>query len=231
MRKYQHVYFDLDRTLWDFDTNVGETLTEILTKFNLFEVKPDASVWVDSYRRINKQVWQQFEERKINKTKLRLERFRLLLEEFGVVNESIVTEISQYFLANSPFKKTLMPNAQELLEYLSGKYQLYIISNGFYVVQHRKLESSGINSYFSKVFTSDKYMVAKPAQEIFEISLKSVNARKDKSIMIGDSFDKDIIGARNFGMDQIWYNHDGRKGDDIGASYEVLALSEIKEIL
>lgn len=231
MRKYQHVYFDLDRTLWDFDTNVGETLIEILAKFKIFEEVPDASVWVDSYRRINKQVWQQFEERKINKTTLRQERFRLLLKEFGVVNEALVVEISQYFIANSPFKKALMPNAKEVLAYLSGKYKLYIISNGFYATQQRKLESSGIKTYFTKVFTSDKYMVAKPAREIFEIALKSVNARKEKSIMIGDSFDKDILGARSFGMDQIWYNHDGRDGDEIGATYKVLALSEIKKIL
>lgn len=231
MAKYKHLFFDLDKTLWDFDTNVGKAMLELHVEFELSEKNIDPLKWMERYRVINKLVWQQYEERKLTKAELRVERFSLLLKEFNSSDANLPIKMSEYFLAVSPFKSGLMPNTMEVLTYLSEKYSMYIISNGFLDVQEIKMKSSKIDVFFEKVFTSDRLKVAKPKRKIFEESLKPVNARKNQSLMIGDNFEKDIIGARNFGIDQVWYNHEEKDGDERGATFEIKDLLELKTFL
>lgn len=230
MRKYKHIFFDLDRTLWDFDTNSSQTLLEIISYFNLQKYVYDTKTWTLAYKKYNKLVWKLLEEKKLNKQELRLERFRLLFEEFHISEKDLIAEVSKYYIANSPTKSELMPYVKEVLQYLHLNYKLHIVSNGFYDIQIIKLKASGIDNYFEKVYTSDKILAAKPDKRIFQEAVKSVNAKKTQSIFIGDNLEKDIIGAKGFGMDQIWYNHDNIKSDFI-PSFEIKSLLEIKNIL
>ncbi|HBH49191.1 MAG TPA: noncanonical pyrimidine nucleotidase, YjjG family [Bacteroidales bacterium] len=230
MRKYEHIFFDLDRTLWNFDANSSATLLELIDHFKLSKVIADRHKWLSSYVRHNIRVWSLYENRQISKPDLRLERFRLLLSDFNIQDESLVMALSDYYLANAPLKPALMPYAKEILDYLNNKYKLYILSNGFYETQIQKLKSGGILAYFNKIFTSDTLHVAKPQRKIYQEALKSVNARKDKSVFIGDNLENDVIGPGKFGMDQIWYNHDGIISE-VEATYQIKSLEEIKGIL
>lgn len=230
MQKYKHIFFDLDRTLWDFDANSAQTLLEIVEHFNLQEYVRDSYKWTDTYRKCNEEVWKLFEEKKLNKQNLRVERFRLLFEEFKINRKELIPEISEYYIANSPAKSLLMPNVAEVLDYLSAKYKMYIVSNGFYDVQLIKLRAGGIDKYFKRVITSDKVLAAKPDRKIFEEAVKSANARKTQSVFIGDNLDRDIVGAKRFGIDQIWYNHDTVLSE-FTPSFEISNLIELKKIL
>ena len=231
MRKYTHLYFDLDRTLWDFETNISDTLCEMHAFFKIKESVVSKLEWVACYRSINKGLWHDFENKQINKATLRVERFRLLLAHFGLEKDYNAEKLSVFFLENSPFKSTLMPGAQKILDYLAERYVLGIITNGFYDIQKQKLKSGGIEGYFKKVFTSDRYKVAKPKKELFQIALKSLNARKTQSLMIGDSYEKDVLGAKTMGIDQVWYNPEGLIIDGQQATYEINNLLELKNIL
>lgn len=230
MKSYLHIFFDLDRTLWDFRKNSSETLKDILEKFALYKVINNETDFIDKYNYINDHLWDNFKAGKIKKPELRTERFRLLMQEYDVRDEGLIGEISRYYINYAPLKTALIPGTSEILEYLSGKYKMYIISNGFYDVQLTKMIRSGISRYFTKTFTSDRIGIAKPRQGIFNYSLSSVNARKAESLMVGDDAINDVHGAHHAKIDQVFFNPEG-KPCRIPPTYEIRELIELREIL
>jgi putative hydrolase of the HAD superfamily len=124
----------------------------------------------------------------------------------------------------------LIPNAKYILKYLIKNYSLYIITNGFMDVQLAKIKNSGLSGYFKKIFTSEHARSSKPNRGIFEYALKSVNARKKESLMIGDDLEIDIKGAREFGIDQVYFNPSGIRHND-RLTYEIHSLLELKDLL
>lgn len=230
MKKYKHLFFDLDRTLWNFEKNAREAFIDIIREFNLSSFFPDVDKFVEEYHEINEDLWVQYRNGMVKKDFLRIERFRLLLKKYKIKDDTLVAKISDAYLYFTPRKKHLEPHTVELLEYLKKSYQMYVITNGFNEVQFIKMNSSGIDKYFKKVFTSDTVGSKKPKPEIFAHSLNSVNAKKTESLMIGDDLEVDIVGARNYGVDQIFYNPTEIKHEE-KVTYEVKLLKEVMKIL
>jgi putative hydrolase of the HAD superfamily len=229
-KKYRHIFFDLDRTLWDFRKNSAETLLEMIGKFSLQKIISDSNEFIEKYNYYNDRLWDYYRLRRIKKLQLRDERFRLLLKDYGITDRKLIQELSRYYLNVSPAKTALVPGALELLEYLSKDYSLYILSNGFYDVQLTKMINSGISRYFKKLFTSDRIGYAKPDTHMFDYAVKSVNARKEESLMVGDNELIDIEGARNAHIDQVLFNPEG-KFTTIPATIEIRNLQELKRWL
>ena len=109
-------------------------------------------------------------------------------------------------------------------------YALHLITNGFDNVQHSKLRHSGLHPYFREVVTSECSNSLKPEREIFEYALTKAGAKVRDSIMIGDSLEVDIAGAKAVGMDTIHTNYLGTVST-IKPTYTVTALSQLKDIL
>ncbi|MDK2978460.1 MAG: putative hydrolase of the superfamily [Bacteroidales bacterium] len=230
MKKYKHIYFDLDRTLWDFDSNAKETFQDIYEKHELHKIFNKFDNFYHTYVKHNERLWKIYRDGKIKKSVLAFKRFALTLEEFGVKDEGLAKIIGQDYIEISPTKKRLFPGTYETLEYLKNKYNLYIITNGFNEVQFTKLKNSKLDTFFKKIFTSENAGAQKPNAKIFEHALKSVNARKKESVMIGDDIDTDIIGAKKFGLDQVYFNPLGKKhSEDI--THEITSLKELQNIL
>jgi putative hydrolase of the HAD superfamily len=230
MKKYKHIYFDLDRTLWDFDSNAKETFQDIYEKHELHKIFNNFDNFYHTYVKHNERLWKIYRDGKIKKSVLAFKRFALTLEEFGVKDEGLAKIIGQDYIEISPTKKRLFPGTYETLEYLKNKYNLYIITNGFNEVQFTKLKNSKLDTFFKKIFTSENAGAQKPNAKIFEHALKSVNARKKESVMIGDDIDTDIIGAKKFGLDQVYFNPLGKKhSEDI--THEITSLKELQNIL
>lgn len=230
-KKYKHLFFDLDRTLWDFEKNCSETLLEIFDHFRLGQWLPAPNLFAKTYHRHNDYLWECYKNRKITKDFLREERFRLTLAEFGIKNHPLCSKINAFYMQKSPTKPNLIDGATDTLNYLSNKYLLYIISNGFLNTQLAKLKSAGIESYFTKVFTSEVAQSAKPDKVIFDYSIKSSNARKLKSLMIGDDLSNDILGARSAGIDQVWFNPKRLTSSIPPPTFVIERLIELKELL
>lgn len=228
--KYKHIYFDLDRTIWDFETNARDTFQEIYEKYNLEKIFNTFDNFYDTYSEHNNLLWKEYREGKIKKSLLSYKRFTLTLEDFGVDDEELAKKIAFDYITISPTKKQLFPFAHETLDYLYKKYKLYIITNGFNEVQFTKLKNSNLDQYFSKVFTSEGAGAQKPNPKIFENALKSVNARKKESIMIGDDLEADVLGAKKFGLDQVFFNPD-KINHQVEITHEIASLKELQEIL
>lgn len=222
MRAYDHLFFDLDNTLWDFETNSRLAMFETLQQTNLLAQLPDFDTFFPEYEKINTKLWNDYHVRKITKQKLIVERFRLSFLLFDI-NGQDWEMLNSIYLDNMAIQKHLFQDTIETLEKLRDKgYQMHIITNGFREVQYKKLSNCGLQPFFTKVFVSEEIQCTKPHRAIFEHALKSTNARKKRSIMIGDSWDIDIAGAMNFGMDQIMCLNGGKNEVPSGVNTQKL---------
>ena len=198
------IFFDLDHTLWDFEKNSGLAFNEIFIELN-FPFSLD--VFLKFYNPINHAQWKLYRENKITQEDLRFNRLNKTFEKLNYsASIGLIDKISEQYITYLSTFPHLFEGAIELLEVLKNRFRLHIITNGFDKVQQFKIENSGIESFFEFVFTAEKVGFKKPHPEIFIQSLKTVNTTAEASIMIGDSFEADILGALNQGMQAIHFN-------------------------
>ncbi len=230
-RKYQHLFFDLDHTLWDFEANARLTLQTLYEDLQLksFGVY-DFELFYKNYLAHNDRLWERYRKGFIKQEELRVKRMWLALLDFKIANDALSQKMNVLFLDLLPTRTILFPYAKEILQYLADKnYELHLITNGFEKVQHSKLKYSGLDRFFKEVITSEGSNSIKPNKEIFEYAFRKTNANPAKSIMIGDTLDVDILGAINAGIDQVFVNHTGITSD-IYPTYTVTSLKELEEI-
>lgn len=229
--KYRHLFFDLDHTLWDFDTNSRQTLETIYRNLSLKDKGVhDFDLFHKNYLLHNDKLWERYRNGYIKVDELRWKRMWLTLLDFKIGDERLAREMGLMFLDLLPTRKTLFPYAIEILEYLTHKgYQLHLITNGFEKTQHSKLQHTGLDKYFKAVITSEGSNSLKPHKEIFYYAFQQTNALPEHSIMIGDSIEVDIQGAINAGIDQVFVNHVNAE-PVLQPTYMVRSLRELEEI-
>lgn len=206
--KYSHIFFDLDHTLWDFDQNSKEALSEIFDELKL-QVILGCTIesFLEVYHHINLGYWDAYKKGSVKREALRNGRFIDTLNHFEHSNTNLAMQISEDYIKRSPYKKYLFDGAISILTHLKNKgHQLHIITNGFNEVQFIKLNESKLVSFFTTVTTSEETGFNKPHPEIFSYALQKAGATKKESVMIGDSYEADIEGAIIFGIDAIWFN-------------------------
>ncbi|MEA3504939.1 MAG: YjjG family noncanonical pyrimidine nucleotidase [Bacteroidota bacterium] len=231
MIKYEHIFFDLDRTLWDFEENSKETLQDIFLKHNLTSKGiPSFKNFHSTYRTINHALWAQYRSGIITKEYLSVQRYHKTLQYFIIDNYELAQKISYDYITISPTKTRLFPYTHEILSYLSKKYKIHIITNGFNEVQFQKVKNADLEKYFQAIITSEDAGAKKPDPKVFDYALEQTGAIKSNSIMIGDDAKTDILGAKKAGIDQIFFNYHNKK-EDISSTYKINSLEEIKNIL
>lgn len=205
--RYKCIFFDLDHTLWDYETNSEVTLLELYNGYDL----PSKGVtsfddFLAQFKKVNAALWYQYDRGLIDSTVIRTERFKKILEPFFAYEEKLSADISRDYLHICPKKGNLMPHALEVLDYLTQHYRLTIITNGFEDIQHQKVRAGKIGPYFDHIVTSQKAGHKKPSREIFECALHLSGAKSDEAVMVGDNLITDIGGARNASIDAVFYN-------------------------
>ena len=229
--KYKHIFFDLDRTLWDFDAAAEVAFERIYDQYHLKDFGiPSAHEFHEVYHPLNEQLWVLYRADKITKDELNRTRFMKPLEHYGIHDTAMADHLSEDYVYWSPRIVRLVPGTMELLDYLKSKYHLHLITNGFQEVQHTKLNGSGLEPYFETLTVSEEVGVKKPNPEIFHYALRKAHATAEESIMIGDEMAVDIDGARAAGMDTVFFNPSG-ENDEGERTFEVRSLEEIMQIL
>jgi YjjG family noncanonical pyrimidine nucleotidase len=230
--KYKHIFFDLDHTLWDFEKNSAESLEEIFHQLALFDHGIHSmELFIQSFLRINTQLWNDFDTGKFHHSYIRENRFLMVFDELGIKCPDNHLEIGELYLHTLPGKKHLLDGALETLHYAkSAGYAMHIVTNGFTEIQARKIASSGISHYFDNVITFENANAKKPDPAIFAYAVEQADASVEECIMIGDNWVADILGANRFGIDTVYYNPAGLVFDQ-KPTYDIRNLKELKFIL
>ncbi|MDY7394416.1 YjjG family noncanonical pyrimidine nucleotidase [Aureibaculum sp. 2210JD6-5] len=223
----KHVFFDLDHTLWDFETNSAQAFEFIFKESN---VNINIEDFLFHYKPINFRYWKMYREERVSKKVLRYNRLK---ETFDLMSYKIsddhINHLSTTYIDNLPNYNVLFDGTTEILNYLLPKYKLHIITNGFEEVQTKKMKTSGILHFFDKIITSESVGVKKPNPKIFNYALQLAETDAANSIMIGDNYEADILGAQRVGMQTIHFRDCNETTCD--GTINITDLLEIKQYL
>ncbi len=231
MKNRFHLFFDLDRTLWDFDKNSQVALKILHKELDLQSKGINFYDFFHKYKRINAELWVEYGKGKITKEELRTTRFEKCLIKFGVVDDELNQKLNDGYIEISPNQTHVFPHSHETIKELKNdEYNLHIITNGFKEVQYRKLDNCGFSTYFDVILCSEEVGKNKPAPDVFHAAMEKAGADPKNSVMIGDDLHVDYLGALNAGMKAILFdpekNHRTRKDD-----HHIQSLKQIPEIL
>ncbi|NNE77875.1 MAG: noncanonical pyrimidine nucleotidase, YjjG family [Pricia sp.] len=221
------VFFDLDHTLWDFDKNSALTFKKI---FDQHSISVELHDFLRVYVPVNLAFWKLYREEKITKDVLRYQRLKTVFDELKYpVSDVVIHRLASEYIAHLSSNTHLFPNAIATLDYLKPKYKLHIITNGFQEVQDKKLKNANIYGYFEQIINSEMAGVKKPNPFIFELALKKAGTEPKTSLMIGDSLEADILGAKAVGFHTLHFNaHNDPKHEFCEMIHD---LDEIKTFL
>ncbi|WP_066437685.1 YjjG family noncanonical pyrimidine nucleotidase [Chryseobacterium sp. CCH4-E10] len=228
--KIQHIFFDLDNTLWDHRRNAYLTIKNLFEKEEInLKYNVDFEEFHSVYHEINERLWENIRDGIVDKEYLRKHRFYDTFKHFNVDDEQLSMYFEEHFLDKILNHNELVEGAEYILEYLKARhYTLHIISNGFKEVTERKCILSGIAPYFQTITSADSVGVRKPRPEIFDYSLKLAGAVKEESVLIGDDWIADVVGAQNFGIDVIFFDvfKENRQEESLKAIQHLLQIKE-----
>ena len=232
MTKYQHIFFDLDNTLWDFDRSSILAFDKIYEIFDLINYGiPSAKDFHTTYFDHNNKLWDLYRKGEIDKDFLKIERFRLPLKDYGIVDEKLSIDLGESYTDYAARLVALVPNTMEVLNYLKEKnYKIHLITNGFLEVQSIKMQASGLDKMIDSSFISEVVGFKKPDHRIFFHAMNEVGGNIENSVMIGDDLSVDIIPAKEIGMKHIYFNRKKISHNEM-LDYEIFDLIEICKIL
>ena len=220
----QHIFFDLDHTLWDFDKNSAMAFEQMFEKHRL---DLDLELFLETYRPVNFDYWKRYQENRVTKNDLRYGRLKDTFDSLSYeTSVETINSLASDYIEMLPLNNHLLEGAIEVLDVLKANYSLHIITNGFEEVQHKKLKTAGISTYFESITTSEEAGVKKPNPGIFELAMRKALAKPESSLMVGDNFEADVMGAKNLGIQSVFFDYYSR--DEIT---EVPAVKKLNELL
>lgn len=228
--KYQHLFFDLDDTLWNFSHNISLTLENLYNQFGYVSPEKPFSLFLQTYKEINKTRWKEYQNKLLTKEQLNIVRFADTFQALNIGNSLDSKRFGDLFLERVPYQKTVVDGAFEVLNFLKNKAGIHIITNGFSELQYIKLRESGLDKYIDTITVSEHTGWQKPNKAIFEYAFAQSGATPENSLMIGDDYEADILGGMNIGMHTAHLNPHGHKYD-MQATYTIAQLPELIPLL
>ena len=227
----KHIFFDLDHTLWDFEKNSEAALRILYKEFELGNELRSFQSFHTAYKKINGELWALYGKGKLEKSQLRVKRFHDTLLKFEVNNRPLAEQLATGYVETSPYQTNLFPNTHETLSHLQDEgFEMHIITNGFKEIQNIKLENSGIRDYFDVIVCSEDVGKHKPAREVFSTALERANANSKESLMVGDNYQADVLGAERSGICAVLF--DPKQQHKTGThEWHIKDLDEIPELL
>lgn len=186
--KYELLLFDADETLFDFKMAEKQAFLKALKDYKL-ELDEEESLKL--YSQINKHIWEEFERGEITADRLRVERFERFSKKVEVDFDAVgFSKAYAKFLGEGAY---LFEDSVEVIDYLSKKYKLALVTNGLKDVQKSRISKTPLKDYFQELIISDEIKISKPDPRIFDYTLDKLGY-KDKSrvLMIGDSLTSDM---------------------------------------
>ena len=227
----KHIFFDLDHTLWDFEKNSEVALGILYEELKLGNELRSFQSFHTTYRKINGELWKQYSKGQLQKSELRIRRFHNTLLKFGVNNPILAEQLAKGYVERSPYQTNLFPNTKTtLLELQKKGHVMHIITNGFKEIQEIKLQNSGIRDFFDTVVCSEDVGKHKPAKEVFSAALLKAKTNSKESLMVGDNYIADVLGAERSGICGVLF--DPKKQHKQGThEWHINDLKQVPELL
>lgn len=222
--KYNLFLVDLDDTLLDFQASEKLAFKMTLDHFNIGERFDEIH---RVYKVINDDLWKQLERGEVDKDFLKVERFRKTLKHFNLEVNS--KQMAEDYINELPNNVVLIDDAIEACRHLKNFGEIGILTNGIANIQNKRIEVSGLAPFIDFVAVSESSGFAKPDVRFYEYAIKyAKNFSKDKTLMIGDRLEADILGAKNFQIDSCWFNPRKTESDEkLKPTYEITSLKDI----
>lgn len=199
--KYHTLLFDVDDTLLDFQLTEAKALNELFAEQGM-TLTPEIQT---SYRALNHHLWREFEKGNMTREEVTGNRFGLLFQQFGKTVDSQALEQRYRHYLNQGHD--MIPGSHQLLQALTGKANLYIVTNGVSKTQYQRLTDAKMIEYFKKIFVSEDVGAQKPMKAFFDYVFAAIpELDKERTVIIGDSLTSDIKGGNEAGIDTIWFN-------------------------
>lgn len=219
------VLIDIDDTIFDFEKCSKNAFKKTLKKLDLSYKEKDFLY----FNEVNDILWSKQKLGEINIEEVFTHRSNMMSKYFELdIEKEIFNDLFVEFLYD---EVEMVDGIEDLLSYLSNKYQIYAASNGLYDMQVNRIKKSNLSKYFKDIFVSDKIGYEKPDERFFNKIMDITKYSNDDLIIIGDSIKSDIVGAKNSKIKSIYFNKENKKISDKDFTYQVKKLSEIKKIL
>ena len=223
------ILWDIDATLLDFLAAEKAAICFCFEKYGLGKCSDEM---LKRYSKINKRYWEMLERGEMTKAEILVKRFEEFFE-----SESIETNCAEAF--NETYQVALgdticfRDNGYELVKKLKNSYRQFVVTNGTYIAQERKLRKSGIGELVEEAFISDLIGHEKPSVEFFSHVFEKIGSyEKNEVLIIGDSLTSDMRGGNNAGIVCCWYNPNHLENDKgVKIHYEIDDLWQLEEIL
>lgn len=226
--------FDLDQTLLNFHASEHVAL-EIVIKANGLNYSDDIYT---SFKAYNKALWLELEKGIITREELFTLRFNDVITRCGGERRGLdPLKINTEFIRTMSENGVLMEGSLEFVKKVKEEIpdsRIYIVSNGATINAKGRIASTGLDKYIDDIFISEDMGVTKPAVEFFDMVLDSIKAPKESCIVIGDSLSSDMLGAKNAGLDSVWFMPTGdveAAVKDYEINYCALSFDELYEVL
>jgi 2-haloacid dehalogenase len=227
MHSYKFLLFDVDDTLLDFGKTEKLALQRLFTEQNI----QLTSEIENYYKKMNKNMWHNFEKGEITRDELLFTRFSKLFKAFGKTVDGIAMEKSyRRFLGEA---HPLIPGARRALEKLKSHFDLYVVTNGVADTQRKRLADAALTPLFKVIFVSEDTGYHKPDQRFFDYVARHIpNFNAENALIIGDSLISDMYGGNRAGMDTCWFNPNHLNNPlDLKPTYEINDLNQLAPIV
>ena len=203
MTEFSFVYFDLDDTLLDHHHAERAALADVATEFASLRTI-DLRTIRATYHALNRSLWQEYGEGRIDRHTLQSKRFSGLLEKIGANNLDPLQVGSTYMQRYADHWRTI-PGAADIVRRVADRVPVGLITNGFAEVQRRKLDAfPEITHPMQAVIISEEVGYMKPHPALFDAARQA--SKTDGPILyVGDSFQSDVRGALRAGWSVVWY--------------------------
>ena len=223
----EFLFLDMDDTILDFKKAERVALEKTLSHQG---ITPTDEV-CELYSRINMKYWQMLERKELTREQVMTGRFEELFRELNWNADAL--DAAAHYMEYLGIGHYFLPGAYEALVELSGKYKLYLASNGTAKVQHGRLRSADMRHLFRDIFISEEMGANKPAIEYFQNCFARIpDFDPKKAMIVGDSLTSDILGGKNAGIATCWVNpkHKAPR-EDIVPDYQIEALHQLAALL
>lgn len=225
--QYQCLLFDADGTLFDYDRAESAALAQVFQLHGL----PFEPGYVPAYRKINQQLWLELEQGLVAPALLKVRRFERLLRGLGI--DKPVEDFSRQYLECLASCSELMEGAQAVLQELSIRFRLAIVTNGLTAVQRSRVAHSAIAGLIQDIIISEEIGHAKPAPAFFDVAFARLgHPPRSQVLLVGDSWSSDIVGAASYGIGACWYNPAGKPRPPAPPiDFEITSLRQLPGLL